>query len=88
MQKIIKYSIQQTINYCRPIFELISDDLKETKLKHIKYNPFYREYKDALQIGNHILKRFAYNITQTSEQKITTPPFWIDMPKLFELLRL
>lgn len=78
-------SIQQTINYCRPIFELISDDLKETELKHIKYNPFYREYKDALQIGNHILKRFAYNITQTSEQKITTPPFWIDMPRLFEL---
>lgn len=77
--------IQQTINYCRPTFELISDDVKETELKHIKYNPFYREYKDALQIGNHILKRFAYNITQTSEQKITTPPFWIDMPKLFEL---
>jgi len=77
--------IQQTIGYCRPIFDLISDDLKETELKHIKYNPFYREYKDALQIGNHILKRFAYNITQTSEQKLTTPPFWIDMPRLFEL---
>lgn len=77
--------IQQTINYCRPTFELISDDVKETELKHIKYNPFYREYKDALQIGNHILKRFAYNITQTSEQRVKTPPFWIDMPRLFEL---
>lgn len=77
--------IQQTINYCRPTFELISDDIKETELKHIKYNPFYREYKDALQIGSHILKRFAYNITQTSEQRVTTPPFWIDMPRLFEL---
>lgn len=70
--------IQQTINYCRPTLELISDDIKETELKHIKYNPFYREYKDALQIGSHILKRFAYNITQTSEQRVTTPPFWID----------
>lgn len=77
--------IQQTINYCRPTLELISDDIKETELKHIKYNPFYREYKDALQIGSHILKRFAYNITQTSEQRVTTPPFWIDMPRLFEL---
>ena len=77
--------IQQTISYCRPVFELISEDLKEIELKHIKYNPFYREYKDALQIGNHILKRFAYNITQTSEQRVKTPPFWIDMPRLFEL---
>lgn len=77
--------IQQTINYCRPTFELISDDIKETELKHIKYNPFYREYKDALQTGSYILKRFAYNITQTSEQRVTTPPFWIDMPRLFEL---
>lgn len=77
--------IQQTINYCRPTFELISDNIKETELKHLKYNPFYREYKDALKIGSHILKRFAYNITQTSEQRVTTPPFWIDMPRLFEL---
>ncbi|MBB1149680.1 MULTISPECIES: 5-methylcytosine restriction system specificity protein McrC [Myroides] len=77
--------IQQTVDYCRPTFELISDNIKETELKHIKYNPFYSEYKDALQIGSYILKRFAYNITQTSQQKVTTPPFWIDMPRLFEL---
>src|SRR5690606_15657111 len=77
--------IQQTINYCRPTFELISDNIKETELKHLKHNPFYKEYKDALQTGSYILKRFAYNITQTSEQIVTTPPFWIDMPRLFEL---
>lgn len=77
--------IKQTVDYCRPAFELISDNIKDTELKHVKYNPFYSEYKDALQTGSYILKRFAYNITQTSEQKVTTPPFWIDMPKLFEL---
>ncbi len=77
--------IQQTINYCRPTLELISDDIKEIELKHLKYNPFYREYKDALRTGSYILKRFAYNITQTSEQRVKTPPFWIDMPRLFEL---
>lgn len=31
------------------------------------------------------LKRFAYNITQTTTQKVLTPPFWINMPQLFEL---
>ncbi|WP_454977314.1 5-methylcytosine restriction system specificity protein McrC, partial [Capnocytophaga leadbetteri] len=26
-----------------------------------------------------------YNITETTQQKVTIPPFWINMPKLFEL---
>lgn len=77
--------IQHTINYCRPAFELISNELNDYELKQTKYNPFYKDYNQALQIGRHILKRFAYNITQTSETEIATPPFWIDMPRLFEL---
>lgn len=77
--------IQQTINYCRPAFELISGQIKETELKHIKHNPFYKDYKDAIEFGSHILKRFAYNISQTAEEQRHTPPFWIDTPQLFEL---
>lgn len=77
--------IQHAINYCRPAFELISDEVNDNELKHTKYNPFYKDYNEALQTGRHILKRFAYNITQTSETEIATPPFWIDMPRLFEL---
>lgn len=74
-----------TIDFCRSAFELISDKVSDYELKHIKHNPFYKEYDEALKIGNHILKRFAYNITQTSSKEIPTPPFWIDMPRLFEL---
>ena len=48
-------------------------------------NPFFKEYKKALKIGNYILKQFAYNISATSANEIETPPFWIDMPRLFEL---
>lgn len=77
--------IQHTINYCRPAFELISNDVNDYELKQTKYNPFYKVYNEALQTGRHILKRFAYNISQTSETEIATPPFWIDMPRLFEL---
>ncbi len=77
--------IQHTIDYCRPAFELVSDEVNDYELKQSKYNPFYKEYSHALQTGRHILKRFAYNITQTSETKIASPPFWIDMPMLFEL---
>ena len=77
--------IQETINYCLPAFEQISNSFEDHKLNHIKHNPFFKEYKDAIRIGNYILKRFSYNITQTSTDKISTPPFWIDMPRLFEL---
>jgi 5-methylcytosine-specific restriction enzyme subunit McrC len=31
------------------------------------------------------LKRFGYNISNTEEKTIHTPPFWIDMSNLFEL---
>ncbi|MCD0475253.1 McrC family protein [Flavobacterium sp. EDS] len=77
--------IQHTINYCRPAFNLISDEVNDTEIKHIKQNPFYKDYTAALQAGSYILKNFAYNITQTTTQKVATPPFWIDMPRLFEL---
>lgn len=77
--------LQHAINYCRPAFEHVSNDVKDYELKHIKHNPFYKDYATALDLGKKILKRFAYNITQTTKDKVTTPPFWIDMPRLFEL---
>lgn len=80
-----KVNIEHLINYSKPAFELVSDDIEASNLKNIKYNPFFKEYKEAIKIGNLILKRFAYNISNTSIKNITVPPFWIDMPKLFEL---
>lgn len=78
--------IQNILNYARPAFEQIGDDIEEYQLKHIKHNPFFKEYKEAITIGKYILKKFAYNISKTKEtEEIFTPPFWIDMPFLFEL---
>ncbi|AQX10943.1 MULTISPECIES: 5-methylcytosine restriction system specificity protein McrC [Elizabethkingia] len=77
--------LQQAISYCRPAFEQISDICTDTEIKSTKKNPFYKDYEDALEMGCYILKRFAYNISNATTQSITTPPFWIDMPRLFEL---
>lgn len=77
--------IQDAVNYCKPAFELISADIKDSDIKSIKHNPFYSDYKDAVRTGGFILKKFAYNITKTTDRKVLTPPFWIDMPRLFEL---
>lgn len=78
-------SVKDIVSYCRPSFELIGDEIEEKYLKNTKKNPFFNEYQEAVRIGQFILKRFSYNITKTAQQKIETPPFWIDMPQLFEL---
>lgn len=72
-------------NYCRPAFQNIGNELNERELKHLKTNAFFKEYKEAIKIGQSILKKFSYNITKTTLQKVDSPPFWIDMPSLFEL---
>jgi len=78
-------NISWIINYIQPIFQTISSSVNVEGIKHLKYNPFYSDYKETIMIGQLILKRFSYNITNTTAQRIATPPFWIDMPKLFEL---
>lgn len=77
--------INGLVRFSKSSFEDISEDISEENLKNIRKNPFFKEYTEALQIGERILKRFSYNITKTIENKSFVPPFWIDMPKLFEL---
>ena len=78
-------SIRELITHCSPYFELISEEIDVENLKKLTPNTFFKEYEEAIRIGKHILKRFSYNITETTQQKVAIPPFWIDMPKLFEL---
>lgn len=77
--------IKGLVRFSKSSFEDISDEISVENLKNIRKNPFFKEYTEALQIGERILKRFSYNITKTTENKAFVPPFWIDMPKLFEL---
>ena len=75
----------QLINYIHPVFETVSDEIDIRKIKAFKSNPLFKEYDQAIKLALLILKRYSYNITRTEQQKIMTPPFWIDMSKLFEL---
>jgi 5-methylcytosine-specific restriction enzyme subunit McrC len=79
-----KYT-QEVFNYINPAFEFVSDEVSLHDVKHTKTNVFYKEYEEAIRLAKLILKRFGYNITNTQLKTIKTPPFWIDMSKLFEL---
>jgi len=79
-----KYT-EQMFHYIMPAFETVSDKVDLHQIKHTKANAFFKEYEEAIKLAKLILKKFGYNITNTSKQQITTAPFWIDMSKLFEL---
>lgn len=80
--------LQNTFNYINPAFLTVSDAIELNEIKHSKTNAFYKEYQPAIRLAKLILKRFGYNISNTTTNKISTPPFWIDMSKLFELYTL
>lgn len=71
--------------FCRPAFESVGNEVEVSAIKAYKPNPFFKEYSEGIQLAKLILKRYAYTITHTARADITTPPYWIDMPKLFEL---
>lgn len=75
----------ETFNYIMPAFSQVSEEASIKDCQNLKTNPLYKEYKLAIELAKQILKRFGYNINNTSTSNITTPPFWINMSKLFEL---
>ncbi len=77
--------LQHVFNFVSPAFGLVDENIDERTLKNIKPNPLFKEYTQALKLAKLILKKYGYNISNTTTDKIKTPPFWIDMSKLFEL---
>lgn len=73
------------LKYSSPAFEQVEVLRNKHQRSNIRKNVFYREYEEAIKIGGYILKRFSFNINKASQSQTSTPPFWIDMSKLFEL---
>lgn len=78
--------ISELLSYIMPAFGSVNGDADLQEIKHTHTNSFYKEYTEALSLARLILKRFGYNIANADQsQSVKTPPFWIDMSKLFEL---
>lgn len=78
-------SYQTQTNYITTAFEKVTGDIAVSDIKNHKKNRLYKAYDKALELAIQILKRYDYNLSNTSALVKETPPFWIDMPKLFEL---
>lgn len=78
--------ISELLSYIMPAFGSVNGDVGLHEIKHTHVNSFYKEYIEALSLARLVLKRFGYNIANADQsQSVKTPPFWIDMSKLFEL---
>lgn len=77
--------LEQRVRNIEPHFDKVGNDVSVNTMKAFKGNPVFKEYYIAVEFAQLLLKRFSYNITVVGRDEIDTPPFWIDMSKLFEL---
>ncbi len=78
-------SLKKTIAHIFPYFRGVDDDFDLSKATSFRANPIFKDYFRALEFGILILKRSAYGFNQNTRYQNVTPPYWIDMSKLFEL---
>jgi hypothetical protein len=81
--------LDAVLNFIFPAFEHVDENISINEIKSVRYNPFYFEYSKAVNLAIIILKRFGFNINFIKEdEEIEVPPFWINMPLIFELFVL
>lgn len=78
-------SLKQKVRGIKPYFQNVDDDININEIQNIKTNPIYADYSSAIELAQLILRRYSYNITNVGKTESSTPPFWINMSKLFEL---
>lgn len=63
----------------------ISDEIEPYQVQKLSANKLFKEYKEAIRVAKMLLRRYDYSISEASQVQHTTPPFWIDMSRLYEM---
>ena len=67
-------------------FEKVGTDLESVrKLKRQTKNPFFRDYDTAVRLARMVLNRLGWSLSKEEDGVSSVPPFYINMPLLFEL---
>lgn len=77
--------LKASIASIRPKWQHVSSECDERKISSGKVNPFYKEYPVAINLAKLILRKMSFNQVMHGVSMTTTPPYWIDMSKLFEM---
>lgn len=77
--------LQLRLNRLKASFSHISDDIEPYQVQKLSSNKLFKGYKEAIRVAKMILRRFDYSIREAGSEQHSTPPFWIDMARLYEM---
>lgn len=66
-------------------FAGVGDGFTPADVRTAASGKIYREYAAALRLADMILRYFDNSPAHTGDVRASAPPFWIDMPRLYEL---
>lgn len=78
-------AIRLSVNKLLTLFASVSADIEISEVQSIGFNKLFPGYKEAVSLAKTILKKFDYSLQNTESTEKATIPFWIDMPRLYEL---
>ena len=82
-------SLKRAIAQIGVYFREVSDEFDPAALTtHVGTDHVFRDYVKALGFAKLIIRRNAYGLGRNAKGVQSTPPYWIDMSKLFELYLL
>jgi 5-methylcytosine-specific restriction enzyme subunit McrC len=84
-QKLSATDIPYRLSWLKTQFSHISDDIEPYQIQHLATNKLYKDYRDAIRVAKMLLRRFDYSIAKVDDDNHSTPPFWIDMSRLYEM---
>ena len=77
--------IQSRLFRLKSLLEGIPDEIEPYQVQMLSTNKLFKEYKDAIRVAKMLLRRYDYSISKASQVQHSTPPFWIDMSRLYEM---
>lgn len=84
-QNLSDNNIPHRLSRLKAQFSHISDDIEPYQIQHLSTNKLYKDYRDAIRVAKMLLRRFDYSIANVDNDNHSTPPFWIDMSRLYEM---
>ena len=79
------YHLKEILSSIRPYWKRVGDNCDSRTIQDNRVNPFYKEYPIAMRLAKLILRRTSFNQVLHGADMTSTPPYWIDMSKLFEM---
>ena len=82
----IKDGIYSKLAPIESAFECVSENVSLAQVNFVKSSKLYRHYDEAIKVAKMILQSIDYEILDNKKELCyKVHPFWIDMPRLYEM---